>query len=326
MNIFYKWPFRFISTRYLGAWVLLCIIFSNPLLAASSETPRKIAFVISKASPAYQQVVTGAEEKLLGQSSVYSFDDMLQGADRKIDQAIETADIIVTVGAGATEAVVSKNPSQPVIAALITDSAFSAIAQQYYGSSEQALASGVSVICLDQPVKRSIELSKLLIPSVENVGLMLGPASLSKLEEFGSHVSNAGMTPILVAVNAEDNPIKALEPIIKRSDVFIPVPDSRLINVATAKWILQLSYRYKVPVVAYSQAYLNAGALAAVYTSPENVAQQVSELVAKQAESEDGSGLAHMPAYFSVEFNTNVAEHLDIRLKDQQFYLDRLKD
>jgi len=33
-----------------------------------------------------------------------------------------------------------------------------------------------------------------------------------------------------------------------------------------------------------------------------------------------------MPAYFSVEFNTNVAEHLDIRLKDQQFYLDRLKD
>ena len=204
-------------------------------MAASSETPRKIAFVISKASPAYQQVVTGAEEKLLGQSSVYSFDDMLQGADRKIDQAIETADIIVTVGAGATEAVVSKNPSQPVIAALITDSAFSAMTQQYYGSSEQALASGVSVICLDQPVKRSIELSKLLIPSVENVGLMLGPASLSKLEEFGSHVSNAGMTPILVAVNAEDNPIKALEPIIKRSDVFIPVPDSRLINVVDTR-------------------------------------------------------------------------------------------
>ena len=84
--------------------------------------------------------------------------------------------------------------------------------------------------------------------------------------------------------------------------------------------------RYFSCVVAYSQAYLNAGALAAVYTSPENVAQQVSELVAKQAESEDGSGLAHMPAYFSVEFNTNVAEHLDIRLKDQQFYLDRMKD
>jgi hypothetical protein len=33
-----------------------------------------------------------------------------------------------------------------------------------------------------------------------------------------------------------------------------------------------------------------------------------------------------MPAYFSVEFNTNVAEHLGIGLQDKQFYLDRLKD
>ena len=326
MNIFYKWPFRFISTRYLGAWVLLCITFTNPLLAASSERPRKIAFVISKASPAYQQVVTGAEEKLLGQSSVYSFDGMLQGADRKIDQAIETADIIVTVGAGATEAVVSKGPSQPVIAALITDSAFSAIAEKYYASRQQALDSGLSVIFLDQPVKRSIELSKMLMPSASNVGLMLGPASLPRLEEFGSHVSNAGMNPILVAVNARDNPIKVLEPAIKRADVFIPVPDSRLINISTAKWILQLSYRYKVPVVAYSRAYLKAGALAAVYTSPENVAQQVSELVAEVVNSEEGTGLAHMPAYFSVEFNTNVAEHLGIDLKDTEFYLERLND
>ena len=33
-----------------------------------------------------------------------------------------------------------------------------------------------------------------------------------------------------------------------------------------------------------------------------------------------------MPAYFSVKFNNNVAEHLDIRLQDKQFYIDRLKD
>jgi len=114
----------------------------------------------------------------------------------------------------------------------------------------------------------------MLMPSASNVGLMLGPASLPRLEEFGNHVSNAGMNPILVAVNARDNPIKVLEPAIKRADVFIPVPDSRLINISTAKWILQLSYRYKVPVVAYSRAYLKAGALAAVYTSPENVAHR----------------------------------------------------
>lgn len=326
MGILHKWLSVLSSMRCREVSLLLWFALVSPALAASPEKPRTIAFVVSKASSAYEQVVSLAESNLLAQNNQYSFVTLLQGAEADIDRALETADLIVTVGAGATQRVVSKEPSQPVIAALITDSAFSAIAQQYYGSREQALAAGLSVICLDQPVKRSIQLSKLLIPSASNIGLMLGPASLPKLEEFERHVTEAGLEPILVSVNARDNPIKALEPIIKRSDVFIPVPDSRLINIATAKWILQLSYRYKVPVVAYSKAYLNAGALAAVFTSPENVAQQVSELIAQHGDETSGSGAAHMPAYFSVEFNTNVAEHLDIRLKDKQFYLDRLKN
>ncbi|MGB2041537.1 MAG: ABC transporter substrate-binding protein [Porticoccaceae bacterium] len=326
MSILHKWLSVLSSRRYREASLLLCVVLGSPVLAASPEKPRNIAFVVSKASSAYEQVVSLAESNLLEQNNQYSFVTLLQGAESDIDRALETADLIVTVGAGATQRVVSKEPSQPIIAALITDSAFSAIAQQYYGSKAQALAAGLSVICLDQPVKRSIQLSKLLVPSASNIGLMLGPASLSKFEEFERHVTEAGLEPILVNVNARDNPIKALEPIIKRSDVFIPVPDSRLINIATAKWILQLSYRYKVPVVAYSKAYLNAGALAAVYTSPENVAQQVSELIAKHGGETFDSGAAHMPAYFSVEFNTNVAEHLDIRLEDKQFYLDRLKN
>jgi ABC-type uncharacterized transport system substrate-binding protein len=325
MSILHKWLSVLSSKNVRGPCLLLCI-FVGPVLAASPEKPTNIAFVISKASSAYQQVVSGAESNLLEQNNQYSFVSMVQGDHSKIDRALQSADLIVTVGAGATEAVVGKAPSQPVIAALITDSAFSAIVQKYYGSRDQALASGLSVICLDQPVKRSIKLSKLLVPSASNVGLMLGPASSSKLEEFGRHVTETGMEPILVSVNTRDNPIKTLEPIIKRSDVFIPVPDSRLINIATAKWILQLSYRHKVPVVAYSKAYLSAGALAAVYTSPENVAQQVFELIVKYENSEGSAGAAHMPAYFSVEFNTNVAEHLGIRLQDKQFYLDRLKD
>ena len=306
--------------------MLLFVVVASPVLAAGLEKPQNIAFVVSKNSSAYQQVVSGAKSNLHGQGDHYTFVSMSQSASSKIERALETADLIVTVGAGATQVVVSQAPSQPVIAVLITYSAFLAIAQKYYGSKEQALASGLSVVCIDQPVERSIQLSKLLMPSASNVGLMLGPGSLSKLEEFGRYVTDAGMEPILVSVNASDNPIKTLELIIKRSDVFIPVPDSRLINIATAKWILQLSYRYKVPVVAYSKAYLNAGALAAVYTSPENVAQQVSELIEIYGNSAISSGAAHMPAYFSVEFNNNVAEHLDIRLQDKQFYIDRLED
>ena len=87
------------------------------------------------------------------------------------------------------------------------------------------------------------------------------------------------MVSEIVKVSATENPILIIEPVIKKSDIFIPVPDSRLINIATAKWILQLSYRYRVPVIAYSMAYLNGGALAAIYSSPENVGRQTADLI-----------------------------------------------
>ena len=112
---------------------------------------------------------------------------------------------------------------------------------------------------------------------------------------------------------------------MKASDIFIAVPDSRLINVATARWILQLSYRHKVPVIAYSKTYLNAGALAAIYSSPENVGMQAAELILSNDTLSAETGGVHLPYYFSVQFNASVAAHLNIRLKNKQFYLDQLR-
>ena len=105
--------------------------------------------------------------------------------------------------------------------------------------------------------------------------------------------------------------------------MFVPLPDSRLINVATAKWILHLSYRYKVPVIAFSKAYLRAGALTAIYSSPENVAMQSVDWFSGE-EQNNRSGRLFSPTYFSINFNYSVAAHLGITLEDTSFYAEKL--
>lgn len=283
-----------------------------------------VVFVVSKDTRAYTQVVDAIQNNMLLEKKDYSFKTILKTSVSSLEATVRLADIIVTLGAGAAEAVFNRKTSQPVIALLITDNMFSLLAKEYFGSRSQALASGVSVVCLEQPIERSIKLAKLVMPSAINLGLMLGPSSSGRLPEIEGYVKASDMLPNLVSIKPSDNPILAIDPVIKRSDVFIPLPDNRLINTATAKWILQLSYRYKVPVIAYSKTYLNAGALAAIYSSPHNVAMQVSDLLLQNPMSLGYVGQVYQPVYFSVEFNDYVAENLNIHLRDDQFYLHQL--
>ena len=304
--------------------VVLLLLFGvcNLAFSQSATVPDQVTFVVSRTSEAYSKVVAMTKAEL--STGNYNFSTVRQDANNEIDKAIASADIIVTVGAGAAAEIMGRNLKTRLITSLITDSAFTSLAKKYYGSTNAAFAAGVSVICLDQPVKRSIRLAKMLIPEATDAGLMLGPSSYGKMEEFSSQINEAGMASTMVKFSAAENPILAIEPVLKKSDVFIPVPDSRLINIATAKWILQLSYRYRVPVIAYSMAYLNGGALAAIYSSPENVGRQTADLISRGKLFPNVGG-RHIPAYFSIEFNSSVAAYLDVDLKPKQFYLDRLK-
>lgn len=318
---------RYCSIKYRVVF-FFCLSFSchTAATAQESHSSKNILFIMSKDAPAYSQVADFVQADLRASERPYTFSKLLKSDRLGLAEGLNDADIIVTVGAGATEVAMEKKPSQPLVATLITDSAFSALANNYYGSTAAALDAKVSVICLDQPVRRSIKLAKLLMPAASSAGLMLGPSSLDRGEEFARYASEVGLTANLVNIKPSDNPILVIEPVLAKSDVFIPVPDSRLINIASAKWILQLSYRYRIPVIAYSKTYLNAGALAAIYSSPENVGRQTSELILSQSVDIGSQGGAHMPAYFSVQFNKTVARHLRIPLEERQFYIDQLLD
>lgn len=309
---------------FLAVYRIVVLLFIVPLIAFAKPLtePKEITFIVSRWSDPYSQVVATVQDKLPAES--YIFQTIHQDADGVIDRKIKDADIVVTVGASATEKLMARKPNVKIIAVLITDSAFASLANKYFGSKQAALNAGVSVVCLDQPVQRSVELAKLIIPSAEKAGLMLGPVSYDHIETFSRQIKMAGMTPNIVKFSDQKNPILTIEPVLSQSDIFIPVPDTRLINIATAKWILQLSYRHRVPVIAYSKAYLKGGALAAIYSSPANVGRQAAELLLHNLQTPSLEGGAHMPAYFSIAFNDSVAAFFNLSLESENFYIRKL--
>jgi putative tryptophan/tyrosine transport system substrate-binding protein len=75
-------------------------------------------------------------------------------------------------------------------------------------------------------------------------------------------------------------------------------------------------------IIAFSKSYLKAGALAAIYSSPVDVARDTVDWFANPRASTVG-GL-YKPTHYSLNFNKSVAANLQIELKPDQFYRDHL--
>jgi ABC-type uncharacterized transport system substrate-binding protein len=197
----------------------------------------------------------------------------------RIEKTLQKSAVVISIGSTAADTILARKLQQPVINTLITESVFNSLAEKYFGDSSKAIASGVNPLLLDQPFERRLNLAYGLVKNLDNVGVMLGSSAAQSISVYSEAIKRKRLNPKMIIIDPDKNPIKQLDPVIRSSDAFIPIADSHLINVTTAKWILHLAYRYRVPVIGYSSNYVEAGALASVYSSPQNVSQQTAELL-----------------------------------------------
>lgn len=292
----------------------LFLVFLFACANANSYKLDHVLFVLSKNSPEYQEIVNFVTTDL-SKGKVISYEVLIYSEQTDLDKSLENSDLVVSIGSAAAESILARKIPQPLITTLITKSAFNSLAKKYYGDSSEAVSSGVNPIFLDQPFERRLKLACRLVDKLEKVGVMVGPSAVANQELYASSISEKSLKSQMIAIDPDENPVRQLDPVIKSSDVFIPIADSHFINVTTAKWILQLGYRYRVPVIGYSANYVDAGALASVYSSPEDVSKQTAELI-QSILTKNHKHQIHIPKYCTIKFNKSVAWHLDLDIPD----------
>ena len=301
------------NTLYSSArWLLLVFLFA--CAHAKSNKIDHILFVLSKNSPDYQNIVNSIVSNP-GDNKAISYEILFYEEQEKLDKNLQKADLVVSLGSSAADRVMARKISQPLITTLITESAFNSLAEKHYGNITEAVSLGVNPIFLDQPFERRLRLACRLVNQLDKIGVMLGPSAVANKSIYTDSIADKSLKPQMITIDPNANPIKQLDPVIKSSDVFIPLADSHLINVTTAKWILQLGYRYRVPVIGYSANYVDAGALASVYSSPEDVSKQTAELIHSLLTKKHKHQI-HSPKYCTIKFNKSVAWNLNIDIPD----------
>ncbi|MDP2826277.1 MAG: ABC transporter substrate binding protein [Sulfuritalea sp.] len=199
----------------------------------------------------------------------------------------------------------------PLLAILVPRLAFERIADQ-----TRLRAGSLSAVFLDQPPARQLELIRLALPAVRNLGMLVGAESKGHLPAFEKAAKERGFELVASPVG-EGGLFAALQSVLPNVDLLLALPDPAVFNSQTAANILTAAYRRQLPLVGFSPAYVKAGALLALYSTPAQVGARGGELL-RQALSGKVLPAPRWPREFTVSVNRDVARSLGFAVDELQ--------
>ncbi len=307
-------------TRCLSLFIGLLFVFLPNFLpqATAARQIDSILIVTSKTTGAYEKVVDVIKVTLKkNKTNEYKLLVITPDKFNKDQFSAKRAGhprLIVTVGSRAAKKVYDAGITVPVLNTLIPRAAF----LRLYENKNSNGHSRHSAIFIDQPLIRQINLIHTALPDRKRVGVILGPSSKNIIKEIDATKGVSKVRLTIRTISKDENLIKVLNRLLEYTDVLLAIPDRAVFNRGTVYHFLLTTYRQNVPVVGYSKAYVNAGALLAVYSTPEDIGLQTGELIQLLLRKKKYSLPApQFPKYFSVAINYQVARSMGINLESE---------
>jgi len=282
--------------RTLSFLLLLALSFACGLAHAAQTL-----LVLSEGAPAYEMTARRIGE-LLGRQQPPQTVEAVPVAQVTASQLSE-AKLVITIGTQAAESVVNSFQPDRLICALLTHQTFARLPPVRAGAQRSA-------VFIDQPAYRQLALVRAALPGVRRLAVVYSDASLPLVDALKA-AAQPGM-PVDSAAVSDDQPLyNALRDVLTDDSVLITVPDTTVYNNFTIQNVLLTAYRQHTPVIGFSPAYVRAGAVAAVYSTPEQVGDQVAA-AALQVLRGGALPPPAFPLQFSVSTNPHVARSLSL--------------
>ena len=259
-----------------------------------------VAVVLSEQSESYKTVFTTLQRKLGGS------DIRLSQSDGQ--ESIRDASLIVVVGTRAANALPPRT-DVPVLYVLLPKSTYDTLAKSAGANARQ------SVIYLDQPAARQVNLLAAALPKHDRVGILSSPSKRDGAVQLSREVRKHNLNVYATEMNEQARLSDALPNVLGNCDVLLALPDTDIYNSATIRNVLLSSFRSGKPLIGFSPGLVNAGALAAVFSTPEQFGVQVAAMI-ERFSSTRTLPPPQYPKLFEVAVNKVVASSLGVDLKD----------
>jgi len=228
----------------------------------------------------------------------------------------ESFDLIIAVGTIATRVALDKAKDTPILSIYIPRNSFTNLVF--------TPQTDIAAIVIDQPLTRYQVLARhILGKRMNRIGIFYNGRK-DTYDLLTRKFSKGNLKTVLEAIDDHIS-AKNISNLLDRSDVIVLLPGFADIPPYRSKWLLYMAYRDRVPIVAFSDAYVRAGAIAAISTTPDAIGKQAAKVIASVLQSpaplsihHNGFARINYPETFSVYINAKVAEQLDIDLPEPE--------
>jgi putative tryptophan/tyrosine transport system substrate-binding protein len=301
-----------LAQRLLSIYALAIFALAWPALAGAGE----VAVVLSEDSAVYRAVAETIQSRLQGTATV---DIVHIPALRNPKQ--KDLRFLVAIGSQAASAAAASHIEAPLLVTLLPKSAFDRLAADRRRAAD---AQPLSALYLDQPIGRQFDLIRLAMPNARRVGVLLGPESdnLYPALQTAAQERQFRLTAQRVGSNSEIAP--ALQKLLPEIDVLLALPDPAVFNAGTIQLILLATYRQQLPLFGFSAAYVRAGAIASLHSTPVQIGNQAADMLRTAL----ARGQLPPPRYsgqYTLATNPHVAHSLGIPLEGESALLLRMQ-
>lgn len=299
---------------FLRALVML-LVLCPALVWARTTLIAPVVMVTSERGGAYDEMATHLQR---GLRDILPFTAIPVVAEEELPGlSLDATRIIITIGARAAAAAAHHAPRTPALNTLLRRRAY----EQLHGHGHHLAPT--SAIFLDQPASRQIATLIEALPGWQ-VAMIASPHSRGLVSRLAEEARRHGVPVITTEIDSERELFAAIQTILAGDTVLLGVPDDEIFNSNTIKNILLASYKQDSPFMGFSPAYVHAGALLALYSTPAHVAEQAVEAVSDFL-SGLGLPLPQHPNQFEVGINRTVGKSLGISLESADTLVARLR-
>jgi len=279
--------------------LILLIALATPAWGGS------IALVLSENGGMYGEFANTLDESLSGTT----WNIVSTSSGDSPATATRPPDLVVTVGSEALRRTLSRGDSTPIIATLLPRQTYEKILTEHRRTSGR-----ITAIYLDQPANRQAVFLRHLLPDQKRFGILFSSETRNSASQYRQAFAWAGLVLDSEDSDTEKTLLPALNALLTRSGALVALPDASIYHRNNIKAILITAFRLQRPVIGYSTAFVTAGALAALHSTPSQIARQTADMIVNS-----GTNLTPPtgPTQFAIAINPNVAQALGLNIPDE---------
>ncbi|WP_345533977.1 ABC transporter substrate-binding protein [Viridibacterium curvum] len=226
--------------------------------------------------------------------------------------------LVLAVGGKAVDTVLGREIRTPVLLTLIPRSSYDKLPAARRDDRR------ISAVFVDQPPNRYLDLVKAALPNIDRIGLLAGRDSREHVARLSAVARERKLRPMTEPINSDADIYPALQRMFSEGGALLATPDTSVFNSQTIPNIILSTYRFRVPVVGFSPAYVRSGALVAIYSTPAQLATQSSE-IARSILNGGQVPPVQYPRIYSIGINNVAARSLGFDLDPEAVIHERME-